>query len=37
MRQGKRGKINKADCGGVEVFHSSGSRSFVIQQLFTEV
>lgn len=37
MRPGKRRKINKGDCGGVEVFHSSGPRSVFIQQLFTEV
>jgi len=37
MREEKRGKINKVDCGGGEVFHSSGSQSLFIQQLFTEV
>lgn len=36
MRQGKTEEINKDDCGGVELFHSSGLQSFFIQQPFTE-
>lgn len=37
MRQGETGKISEDDSGGVELFHSSGSLSFFIQQPFTEV